>query len=455
MISHSDHEDPLQWVPRRSGITIIWLFTTIMTPSYAIGLFFIACVTIIWSLASIVVQFLYTDEKFNSPFLLTYIGTTLFTLFLPTRLLWERFNCGTLENDVFPWKAETTYETIPAVMMEASFDRTIDKTLDRTTDKTIDKTIDKTLDRGLEHEELFHNNNNDDDDDRMPHMTASSQPKVPSDYTLMSHQEHLMIALKIAPIWFIGNWAYNASLAYTSITSSTVLASTGSVFTFLFAVSWGDEQFTHLKLLGVLLGVTGSILTGWHDIQSFQSAHGVDYSNLTSTSLTPNDHFELQAPMNPWESHAIWGDILGLLSAIGYGTYTVMIRLLCPRDERCMSMQLLLGYIGLLNAVALFPMALYVLFFQTNAQRLTVIVLGYLVAQGLLDNVLSDYLWARAVLLTSATVATVGLGLTIPLAFVSDWILGNMQESSILSVLGAISVLVGFVVVNVESDARE
>jgi solute carrier family 35, member F5 len=447
VISRSDHEDPLQSVPRLSGITIIWLFTTIMRPSYAIGLFFIACVTIIWSLASIVVQFLYTDEKFNSPFLLTYIGTTLFTLFLPTRLLWERLNCGVLENDIFPWKAETTYETIPAVMMEASFDKTLDRTIDRT--------IDKTLDRGLEHEELFHNNN--DDDDPMPDMTASSQPKVPSDYTLMSHQEHLMIALKIAPIWFIGNWAYNASLAYTSITSSTVLASTGSVFTFLFAVSWGDEQFTHLKLLGVLLGVTGSILTGWHDIQSFQTAHDVDYSNstLTLTSLTPNDHFELQAPVNPWESHAIWGDILGLLSAIGYGTYTVMIRLFCPRDERCMSMQLLLGYIGLLNAVALFPMALYVLFFQTNAQRLTVIVLGYLVAQGLLDNVLSDYLWARAVLLTSATVATVGLGLTIPLAFVSDWILGNMQESSILSVLGAISVLVGFVVVNVESDACE
>lgn len=34
--------------------------------------------------------------------------------------------------------------------------------------------------------------------------------------------------------------------------------------------------------------------------------------------------------------------------------------------------------------------------------------MGLLVLKGLLDNVLSDYLWARAVLLTSPTVATCG-----------------------------------------------
>lgn len=36
--------------------------------------------------------------------------------------------------------------------------------------------------------------------------------------------------------------------------------------------------------------------------------------------------------------------------------------------------------------------------------------------QGLLDNVLSEYLWATAVLLTSPSVATVGLALTVTLA---------------------------------------
>ena len=53
------------------------------------------------------------------------------------------------------------------------------------------------------------------------------------------------------------------------------------------------------------------------------------------------------------------------------------------------------------------------------------------------ERILSDYLWAQAVILTSATVATVGTGLTIPLAFVSDSILHPTNKERIfLSMLG-------------------
>lgn len=56
-------------------------------------------------------------------------------------------------------------------------------------------------------------------------------------------------------------------------------------------------------------------------------------------------------------------------------------------------------------------------------------ILGFIVLNGLCDNVLSDYLWARAIVLTSPTVATVGLSLTIPLAFLSDALLGQSIRS--------------------------
>jgi hypothetical protein len=176
---------------------------------------------------------------------------------------------------------------------------------------------------------------------------------------------------------------------------------------------------------------------------------------------------------NNHEGHALFGDMLGLLSAIGYGAYAVMIRVLCPRDESTMSMQLLLGYVGAFNAVVLSPIAVYVLVWpqripQTTSvdddttssssdtvQRLTLVVFGYLVAKGMMDNVLSDYLWARAVILTSATVATVGLGLTIPLAFCSDWIMGHDNVLTASSVLGALSVLTGFILVNLDGDKEE
>ena len=138
-------------------------------------------------------------------------------------------------------------------------------------------------------------------------------------------------------------------------------------------------------------------------------------------------------------------------------------------------MQLLLGYIGLINAVALLPIAVKRAFFDncssadepslpyyngddhaslsseivaSSCERITAIVLAYLIAKAFFDNVLSDYLWARAVVLTSATVATVGLGLTIPLAFLSDWLLGRSGVTTPESVVGAVSVLIGFLLVN-------
>jgi solute carrier family 35 protein F5 len=283
----------------------------------------------------------------------------------------------------------------------------------------------------------------------------------------LSHEQHIRIAVKIAPVWFLANWTYNLSLAYTSITSSTVLASTGSLFTFIFAVACGDESFTLPKLFGVVLCVTGSILTALHDFHPSSSDDnhddsGASTSNTTAISVvaghlgTPHHHFRPDSGVDPWEGHALLGDLLGLLSAVGYGTYTVMIRVYCPRDESSMSMQLLLGYIGLLNAIVLSPITLNKLVLSaTTAEHLTWLIFGYLVVKGLLDNVLSDYLWARAVLLTSATIATVGLGLTIPLAFASDWVLGHEGIMTLESIFGALAVLIGFILVNLYRDGDD
>jgi solute carrier family 35 protein F5 len=78
----------------------------------------------------------------------------------------------------------------------------------------------------------------------------------------------------------------------------------------------------------------------------------------------------------------------------------------------------------------------------------------FLVLKGLLDNVLSDYLWARAVILTSATVASVSVGLTIPMAFAADILMGNDDSHGKGDILGAVLVLIGFVFVNIDGAVR-
>lgn len=69
---------------------------------------------------------------------------------------------------------------------------------------------------------------------------------------------------------------------------------------------------------------------------------------------------------------------------------------------------------------------------------------------GLLDNVLSDYLWAKAVLLTTTTVATAGLTIQVPLAAIVDTIIGNAPHH--MDYLGAAAVMIGFAGINIPSD---
>lgn len=348
-----------------------------LSPSYTLGLLFIFLVSLIWAAASVLVQYIYSDKvSFDSPFLLTYTGVSLFTCFLPAR--WILNQCRQQQ--------QSAHEPLPLA-------------------QSIDDMEDEEGDA---------------------HIPTPPAPTI----AVWTTKDHMVAAAKIAPVWFISNYAYNASLKYTSITSSTVLASTGSLFTFLFALISRDEHFSLYKFFGILLGMAGSIMTGLHDVGETHSAS----DSTESTTL-------------------LWGDFLGLLSAIGYGGYTLMVRLLCPRDESLMSMDLFLGFVGLWNLIFLSPIAIYQGVME--AAGLTWFIFGCLVIKGLFDNVLSDYLWARAVILTSATVATVGLGLTIPLAFASDVVMGRPNILDVTSIIGALSVLCGFVLVNLGQQQEE
>mmetsp|Transcript_13435 Transcript_13435/g.28155 ORF Transcript_13435/g.28155 Transcript_13435/m.28155 type:complete len:438 (-) Transcript_13435:420-1733(-) len=396
--------------------------------SYALGLVFIVLVAVIWSIASIVVQYLYA-QSFDAPFLLTYIGTSLFVVQLPLHWLYKRWeiwrsSCGDRSN--------SDYETIPPR----------DETLPENWDEEGERQESLSIDFDNQSSNINNNNNNNNNEE-----SSSSANESEKHWT---EKDHIIAAIKLSPFWFVSNYAYNASLEHTSITSSTVLVNTGSLFTFLIALLMQDERFSCWKLFGVLFGMTGCILTARHDaregggdgegrrmrflfggtIDDYDNNGGIDTSDDDSNDL----HF--------------WGDILSVVSAAFYGIYVVMIRVLCPRDESLMSMQLFLGYVGFWNMLVLSPIAIYQLGIAKSV-TLSSWVFGCIVINGLFNNVISDYLWARSVVLTSATVATVGLGLTIPLAFASDVFLGSKDVLNSESILGAVFVLFGFVFVNI------
>lgn len=94
--------------------------------------------------------------------------------------------------------------------------------------------------------------------------------------------------------------------------------------------------------------------------------------------------------------------------------------------------------------------------FGAHLSTLTAQVLGLIVIKGLADNVLSDYLWARAILLVGPTAATAGLALQIPLAVLLDAVFGDPMwmrraGSAVLTFIGAGVILTGFFGILIET----
>jgi len=58
---------------------------------YILGLFIILLLCLIWTVASVMTQYLYSEAEFASPFLMTYIGVTTLAVLLPIKLLTDRF----------------------------------------------------------------------------------------------------------------------------------------------------------------------------------------------------------------------------------------------------------------------------------------------------------------------------------------------------------------------------
>lgn len=77
-----------------------------------------------------------------------------------------------------------------------------------------------------------------------------------------------------------------------------------------------------------------------------------------------------------------------------------------------------------------------------------------ILSKALCVNLFSDVLYAKAILLTSPTVAAVGLTLSIPCAYIFDFIIEKSIPSP-LALLGALLMIIGFILLNKTSFQNE
>ncbi|PHT37546.1 hypothetical protein CQW23_21119 [Capsicum baccatum] len=363
---------------------------------WILGLIYIIIVASIWIAASFVVQSVV--DAGVSPFLVTYLCNSLFIVYIPLieilRFLEDKYG------RFWFWRNNNNKDTATTTLQEEAI------LLD-------DGELAVADGASVSKERIVDQSVVDMDLDEKGRWTRFRVAKV---------------SLLICPFWFLAQLTFNLSLKYTTVTSNTILSTSSSLFTFLVSLVFLGEVFTWVKLFSVLLCMGGTIIVSLGD------------SNSASNKVASNP---------------VLGDILSLVSAALYAVYITLIRKKLPDDEGKSghaSMAQFLGYLGLFNMLIFLPVPLVLNFANLEPfNTLTWKQIGLIVGKGMFDNVLSDLLWAKAILLTSTTVATAGLTIQVPLAAIVDSLIGNAPP--ILDYVGAAAVMVGFAGINIPSDS--
>ena len=166
-------------------------------------------------------------------------------------------------------------------------------------------------------------------------------------------------------LWFSSNYFYNFGLANTSVSSSTILSNTSSIFVYIIGmVLLPHVKFNPIKALMVLFSFGGIVL-------------------ISISDETKGDH-------------TFKGDLFSLLSSLCYGFYAVILKKrIPPEKEESFQFSYFLGFVGLFNMVVLLP-----LFPILNATGIETFewpnseTLKALTLNAILGTVISDYCWA-------------------------------------------------------------
>ncbi|PLW23787.1 hypothetical protein PCASD_08757 [Puccinia coronata f. sp. avenae] len=364
---------------------------------YLLGIGLLLVVVALWVGSSFLMSSMFRDEQWNRPWLVTYICTSSFTLYLirPGFSYLRSHGLSTAPNP-----SELKGNNTPAYCRHNGHPDQAAYTLV-------------------------------DDQDREPSQSTVTRPAcvtrafaVPESPLTTKEIAHL--AATFVLLWFAANWSVNAALGYTSVSSTTILSSLSGFFTLAIGVATGAERFSLGRLLAVATSIAGVVLVSKSDRNS--------------------------SDQNPSSSHWILGDILALSSAALYALYVILMKVKVKEESR-VDMQLFFGFVGAINLLCFWPIGVILHYADiepfslphTHKLWLSVLI-------NAMCTFVSDYIYMLAMLKTSPLVVTLGISLTLPVAVVGDIFKGEGLPAG--SLIGAGLVLSSFVILSLVENQR-
>uniref|UniRef100_A0A7N8YLA8 Solute carrier family 35 member F5 n=1 Tax=Mastacembelus armatus TaxID=205130 RepID=A0A7N8YLA8_9TELE len=394
----------------------------------ALGVVILLLVDVIWVASSELTAYIFKHQEYNKPFFSTFTKTSMFVLYLLGFLLWRpwRQQCtGTLKHRHSAFFAEAEAYFAPC-----------------TTDTTVNNCLSEPLyvpvkfqDVPAEHSRcLTEDCESSSKKHRVRFSNIMEVRQLPStqaleaklsrmsypaakDHKAMLRTVGKLTITDVAKISFFFCFTdfifFNFVFLLIQICSFT-FPSPG-LFTLILAAifpSNSSDRFTLSKLLAVTLSVGGVAL--------------VSFSSMD----------------NPDEKGVI-GSLWSLAGAILYAVYIVMIKRRVDREDK-LDIPMFFGFVGLFNLLLLWPGFLLLHYTGFEAFELpSQLVWIYILLNGLIGTVLSEFLWLWGCFLTSSLIGTLALSLTIPLSILADICMRKVRFSW-LFFAGAVPVFLSF-----------
>jgi solute carrier family 35 protein F5 len=233
-----------------------------MTRRWLLGLVLLLGVIVIWVLSSTFMQYIFLDQNFAHPFFLTYISTSLFTIYLVGFVFCKSWRSGPKTSEwIIEEEPQRPEHATPSVMA------------------TVAILSEPVTTSGAS----------------FVSVPSRSVPQSSSSIPLLTVRRIFLISAMFCPLWFAANYTFNASLVLTSVSSNTIISATSSLWTLLFGAILCVEEFAWGKLVGSFLCVAG----------------------VSVVSVTDENRSGVST---------LKGDLLAIVAAVFYGVYITFLR---------------------------------------------------------------------------------------------------------------------------------
>ncbi|KAL3832293.1 hypothetical protein ACJMK2_023948 [Sinanodonta woodiana] len=402
------------------------LSTLSKTRRLVLGILVLIIVDIIWVASSELTQYLYNENKFEKAFFATYAKISMFTLYLSGFLVWKSWRdqctkngkaiimspCQQSETDIEQEKFMGDPIYVPLKYEDKSSDTECEETLNIQEKNRVRAVRFNNL---SEVRQLSDEHAEDAVIARLSFAASlrAEEARIRA-LSKFSVKQVAKLAFFFCIMSFFSNYTYQIALVSTEAGVVNILSSTSGLFTLVCAAIYpgsAADRFTLSKLVAVIVSISGVVL-------------------VTISS----ENQDQRIPMG-----ALWS----LLSAILYALYLVSLRRKVDHEDK-LELPMFFGFIGLFCGLLFWP-GFFILHFTrvetfewpNNYQWLILTI------NGIVGTVLSEILWLWGCFLTSSLIATLAMGLTIPLAVIADIILKGSSYSWVFYV-GIIPVFASF-----------